>query len=146
MAKLTSDKVLIYRNGRRNQSTVKKHYIEWRNSQNPPLPYRCDNTECMFFTHSIFWNGKPINLILDHINGVCGDNRPHNLRFLCPNCNSQQPTNGGGNKGRVQQSESFYTLLNDVGQKTNHHFLRTETVNDDHVLGHCEIKPIHNKK
>jgi hypothetical protein len=42
--------------------------------------------------------------MLDHINGVHGDNRPKNLRFLCPNCNSQELTDGGGNKGRVRQS------------------------------------------
>jgi Zn finger protein HypA/HybF involved in hydrogenase expression len=38
------------------------------------------------------WNGKELVLVLDHINGVHNDNRLDNLRFLCPNCNSQQPT------------------------------------------------------
>lgn len=39
-----------------------------------------------------FWNNKDLVLILDHINGNNSDNRLQNLRFLCPNCNSQQPT------------------------------------------------------
>jgi len=35
---------------------------------------------------------------LDHINGVHTDNRIENLRILCPNCHSLQPTHRGKNK------------------------------------------------
>ncbi len=35
---------------------------------------------------------------LDHINGVHSDNRLENLRILCPNCHSLQPTHRGRNK------------------------------------------------
>lgn len=45
------------------------------------------------------WNGRPLTLVLDHINGVSGDNRLENLRLLCPNCNSQTATFCGRNAG-----------------------------------------------
>lgn len=35
---------------------------------------------------------------LDHINGDRSDNRLENLRILCPNCHSLQPTHRGLNK------------------------------------------------
>jgi hypothetical protein len=46
------------------------------------------------------WRGKLLVLVLDHKNGNRRDNRLENLRLLCPNCNSQQPTFAGKNKGR----------------------------------------------
>jgi hypothetical protein len=48
------------------------------------------------------WNGKPLSLHLDHINGIRNDNRFDNLRFLCPNCHQQTETWGNkrNNNGR----------------------------------------------
>jgi hypothetical protein len=38
------------------------------------------------------WQGNPIPLELDHINGDNRDNRLTNLRLLCPNCHALTPT------------------------------------------------------
>lgn len=43
------------------------------------------------------WLNKELVLQIDHINGVSYDNRPINLRFLCPNCHTQ--TNNYGFRG-----------------------------------------------
>ena len=40
------------------------------------------------------WNGKPLVLQLDHINGDHNDNRLENLQILCPNCHTQTETFG----------------------------------------------------
>lgn len=36
------------------------------------------------------WNEQPIVLEIDHIDGNWLDDRAENLRFICPNCHSQQ--------------------------------------------------------
>ena len=44
------------------------------------------------------WNGKPLSLQLDHINGISNDHRIENLRILCPHCHSQTDNFAGRNK------------------------------------------------
>lgn len=57
------------------------------------LPSQC--SECGI---SPKWNGRPLSLHIDHINGVRSDNRIENLRTLCPNCHSQTDTYSAKNK------------------------------------------------
>lgn len=40
------------------------------------------------------WQGKPLHLILDHIDGNHTNDEITNLRWVCPNCNSQLETTG----------------------------------------------------
>ena len=45
------------------------------------------------------WNGKPLSLQLDHIDGDSDNCVPSNLRLLCPNCHTQTDTYGSKGKG-----------------------------------------------
>ena len=56
--------------------------------------YLPDNS-CSICSQGPVWNGKPLVLQLDHINGINNDNRPENLRLLCPNCHTQTDTFAG---------------------------------------------------
>ena len=38
------------------------------------------------------WQGDTIALEVDHISGDYTDNRPENIRFLCPNCHAATST------------------------------------------------------
>ena len=53
------------------------------------------------------WQGKPIKLEIDHEDGNPYNDRPDNLRYICPNCHSQTPTYRGKNRGngRVERRE-----------------------------------------
>lgn len=47
------------------------------------------------------WNGKPLAVELDHINGNSSDHQIDNLKMLCPNCHSQTETFRAKNIGRM---------------------------------------------
>jgi len=55
------------------------------------------------------WNGKSIVLEIDHIDGNFENNKPENLRFICPNCHSQTDTYKARNmgKGRHYRRERY---------------------------------------
>ncbi len=92
--------VLTYSAAQASRSVVRRQYALYRRELG--LPPRCDNPECIFHTNPLQWNGELLPSILDHKSGVRQDNRPKNLQYLCPNCDSQRPTRGGFNKGRVR--------------------------------------------
>lgn len=74
------------------------------------LPYicaRCGNQGV--------WNGKPLNLQLEHKNGNNIDNRLENLEFLCPNCHTQTDTYGSKNT----QQKIFNSRIKDLIEMKN---------------------------
>jgi len=48
------------------------------------------------------WQGRFLSLQVDHINGVNNDNRPENVRLVCPNCHSQTDTFAGKKHKRIR--------------------------------------------
>lgn len=61
--------------------------------------------ECSSCGNGPEWNGKPLSLQLDHINGINNDNRIENLRILCPNCHSQTDTYSGKNAKKLEDEK-----------------------------------------
>jgi hypothetical protein len=76
-------------------SSYTRHSLKARILEENLIEYRC---ACCGIGPE--WNGNPMPLILDHINGINNDNRLVNLRFVCSNCDTQLPTYKAKNKGR----------------------------------------------
>lgn len=75
------------------RSTIRRYLAEDRG-------YKCEISACGLSE----WLGKPITLQVDHIDGNPADDSPSNVRLICPNCHSQTPFLGNGNKGRGRGS------------------------------------------
>lgn len=79
-AELPWDKVFCKNSSATNRMLLKKLIISGKKE------YQCD---CCGISK---WNGKPLRLQIDHINGDSIDNREENISIVCPNCHSQTST------------------------------------------------------
>lgn len=77
----TVEKVLV-KNGTANTAYVRRVYL------------KVSEYKCVGCNSLPVWNGSPLVLHMDHINGDSSDHRLENLRWLCPNCHSQTKTYG----------------------------------------------------
>ena len=98
----TSDEKVFIQNSEVSQNCLrrrykKKNYTEYK---------------CAICGQEAFWNGKPLTLTLDHINGKNHDNRVENLRWVCPNCDRQLDTYGGKNlKNCIKNKKDVNEIL-----------------------------------
>lgn len=88
-----SDEEIFIENSPVDQTVLRKRYFK----KFPP-------EKCSICGQLPIWNGQPLTLILDHINGKNHDDRLENLRWVCPNCNMQLPTT---NRRRKERPEGY---------------------------------------
>ena len=88
--------------------SVARHVIKKRIIRDKLLDYKC-----AICGQEKIWNGKELSLQLDHINGINNDHRLKNLRFLCPNCHTQQDTYSAKNRlNALRQPKKYVTKKN----------------------------------
>ncbi len=88
---------ILVENSNYGRSSLKRRLIQEKILENKCFKCSVKNT----------WEGQPLNLQLDHLNGNPTDNRLFNIRLLCPNCHSQTPTFSGRNKKKKEKKEEF---------------------------------------
>ena len=93
-----SNELIFTENSKKTRYVAKKVILE-RNL----LKYEC--SICGLLP---IWNNSKLVLQLDHINGINDDHRLENLRFLCPNCHTQQDTYAAKNRFNEKRKSKKY--------------------------------------
>ena len=91
-------------------SCVNNDILFWRGFQRPALRKylaMMNGYKCAVCNLSE-WRNQELVLIVDHIDGNAGNNKPDNLRLLCPNCNSQTTTFGEEIGERDERQEGYH--------------------------------------
>ena len=67
-----------------------------------PIIIKEQGNKCILCGNIAIWEGNPLVLVLDHIDGNAGNNVRENLRCVCPNCDSQLDTFKSKNKNSTR--------------------------------------------
>lgn len=115
--KQLSDEEVFCKNSIASQHTVRNRYI------------KCENIEykCALCGIGDVWNGSPLTLQLDHVDGNNKNNLLENLQWLCPNCHSQTKTFAGKNIAR--ERKHYYCI--DCGKEINSTSKRCKQCSDE---------------
>lgn len=81
------DEEIFIENSPVDQTTLRRRYLSGNFTE----------YKCAICGQEPIWNGKELNLTLDHKNGHNHDDRLENLRWVCPNCDRQLSTFAGKN-------------------------------------------------
>lgn len=85
-----TDEEIFRRNNEVSVQTVRRAFKE-----HIEIPY-----ECAICHLPPIWQGKPLVLTMDHIDGDTNNNEFTNFRWVCPNCDRQLPTYTNRNRKR----------------------------------------------
>lgn len=110
--KIPLDEILVENSTYNNNANIKRRLFKENLLENA----------CQICDMKPIWQGKPIVLRLDHINGVNNDNRIENLRMICPNCDSQTDTFTGRNikkKPKPKKNQKSCSVCLGEVSKTN---------------------------
>ena len=72
-----------------------------------------DGNKCSICSQGPEYNGKPLTMVIDHIDGDASNNKPDNFRLVCPNCDSQLDTFKARNtgNGRATKGMDWFSRL-----------------------------------
>lgn len=91
-----------------NGSSIQSHALKLKLIKEKIFEHEC--SRCKLSE----WQGVPIPLELDHIDGEHHNNELENLRLLCPNCHALTDTYRAKNKRTVRSKKEIEKIISDI--------------------------------